>query len=411
MDDLFVTPLGTMSIVEMLLFYEGPKLFTCRDQISSLFMVHLVEENDEGERWFFVPMSPGRLEEVRTGGLGLRESVLWAETGHIFDVFASFDDPTIGYVTSRAVSGLDESELPGPNACLKRPADRLPTLTDSAAAEATQAMRDVLHLALDNGRHDQIIAADDLGSILLRTQNLVRQLGDRRDATRGRIPKDVSERHTLLFTGTYAASVGIRLQSKGHTDLIDTPTREALELFVDLLAAGDNRDELVRLLKTIPKRAISRYRFLLDALNSADLNLNAKWGSPGRPQRTATLTKIQACAVLDLLVEEGEDLTDLITLTGDLTGVVKSKSGRSARFEFVSSDGVHYRGAISPDLVNYNFRVTTPGAQVTLEATTEINDATGEETTTYVLISMNGATASTANAEGGPPPSGQQAEP
>lgn len=74
-----------LSHVETLLFYDGPELFVGRDQLGTSYVCVLVELNEETDKYLCVPVSPSRLNHLRTGDLDLREMVEHAETGEAFE--------------------------------------------------------------------------------------------------------------------------------------------------------------------------------------------------------------------------------------------------------------------------------------------------------------------------------------
>lgn len=117
MTGVFHTPAGNMRVLNVLLYYDGPALFSCEDPSGQKYIVFLVEETEEGERWFLVPVSNARLERIRAGELGLRECVQNPEGGFLLDVFVSLDGSR-GGVRIRDASTLQEHELPGPQAVL-----------------------------------------------------------------------------------------------------------------------------------------------------------------------------------------------------------------------------------------------------------------------------------------------------
>jgi len=114
---VFHTPAGNMRVLNVLLYYDGPALFSCEDLTGQKYVAFLVEESDEGDRWFLVPISNGRLEQIRAGKLGLRECVQHPEDGFLLDVFVS-PDGSEGGVHVRDASTLQDHELPGPQVVL-----------------------------------------------------------------------------------------------------------------------------------------------------------------------------------------------------------------------------------------------------------------------------------------------------
>ncbi|NMI07194.1 hypothetical protein HF638_24690 [Paenibacillus sp. SZ31] len=88
----FVTPLGIMSVIEHFLFYDRPFIFLCVDKTNSKYIVHLVDDDEFCEKWFLIPSTELRVEFVRTGKISLRDSLLLAEQGWIWEITTPFDE-------------------------------------------------------------------------------------------------------------------------------------------------------------------------------------------------------------------------------------------------------------------------------------------------------------------------------
>lgn len=393
----FSTVLGDMPVLQMLMYYDGPVLFICEDHSGTRFVVHLIDSDDTGEKWFMVPSSVTRIRDIKTGRMSLRDSVVRAENRWVWEVTTPYDGSE-GTAVRRLVTSIEELDLPSPDVVLNLPDDRLPQLQDDAGVEADRALRDVIFLNLDNGNHAQVIEADALAQVLLRTQGTVTAIANRNGPLSGRIPTAVAKSHELLATGLHAASFGIRLETKKPANLLGSEAEEALNLFMQLLEAGDDLESLRQLLPVIRPRAAARYRFLLSALNENDLALQVKWGTPGKGQRTASLSMSKVRSTLEVLGEEGEELRQKIRVHGDLglIGVIaEPKKKTRSLFEFVSSEGDHYKGTLDDDLVQEvlvngaKFQVPVHGVDVEIEEIVEINPSTAEEHTSYVLLSVD----------------------
>lgn len=362
-------------------------------------MVHLIDSDETRAKWFLVPSSETRLRDVRTGRISLRDSVLTAENRWVWEVTTPTNhvQGAQGTCVRRLVSSIIEEELPTPEVVLDFPDDRLPSLKDDAGVEANRAMRDVLFINLDNGDHAQIIEAEAFAQVLLRTQGVVNSLANRNGSLSGRFSRAIQENHKLCVTGLHAASFGVRLETQKPASLLGSEAEEAIELFMKVLQAADDVDTLRQLLPVIRPRAAARYRFLLGALKQNGLALQAKWGTPGKQQREASLSVAKVRSVLDVLGEEGEALSQRIGTHGDLDliGVIPEKNKKiRSHFEFVSAEGDHFKGTLAEDLVQEvlingaSFQVPMRSVDVVIEEVVEINPATSEERISYVLLAV-----------------------
>ena len=389
--ELFKTPLGEMKVVDVLLYYDRPFIFHCKDIVDSQYIVHLIDDDDDGEHWFMVPSSSYRIECVRIGKISLRDSILFAEHGWIWEVTTPYNGD-LGKKIKRLCASLGENDLPDEDLILSFPSDSIPSEIIDPEQQAKQSMRNVLLISLDDGEHSSIMSASNLGSILLRTQSLINALGQTKGSIKGRLPMSVIDETSFNYTGSFVASVGIKLEAK-HSKLFDPSVEESLERMVALIGAGSSKELLTEILKEIPLRATARYRFLLQALGQAQVSFKTDWGSPHKGRKTAHISHLQISETINILDLEGDDMVQRITLNGDLIGIMADKKKGRSSFEFISSDGDRFKGYLSLELLE---KVDDPrdlhlanNITVVIEETIEINPATSEERITYVLVEIS----------------------
>ncbi|MGL4522692.1 MAG: DUF6575 domain-containing protein [Bacilli bacterium] len=389
--DIFRTPLGEMEIIEYYLYYDRPFIFLCEDNIKNRFLVHLVDDDEMCERWFLVPVSTRRTEAIRTGKITLRESLILAETGWIWDITTPFDD-TEGNVVILKCSELTEDYLPGATAKLSLPENRLPEKNFSAEEEAYQLNRDVLLLYLNDGEHSQLISAEDLGGILLKSQGLLHALVDREGSNKGRIPQVLKDKATMYYTGTFAASVGIKLEAKNN-ELFDNPIQVALESLIQLIDNSKNKEQLMEMLSTLTMRAIVRYRDFLQALQKSNISIKIEWGTPQKSVKKAFLNIEQIKYAIDVMVLNGQSESQIIHLRGNLVGLLSDSENSRYTFEFKTLDGERYKGTLAQEMIDklksgQTVNIPANNVSIELEEAMEINPATSEERFSYTLISI-----------------------
>ena len=388
MTDLFDTPLGPMRVLEVYVYYDGPQLFACEDPTGQTYMVHGMEGDSAATRFFLVPMSRERLEEVRTGSITLRESILRSETGHLFDVSIPYGSAT-GDFKVRTVDGLDEMELPVESLCLNAMPERLPALESTADVIAQRTQRDIVLLKLETKVKRQLFDGTLIGRLMIACQELVRSLAA---PHLPRLTQIIGEKNSMCPTALFAASYGLRFESKYPADLAGTTTHASLKELMALLQAGDDNLRLSELLPKMRWQARRRYGFLLSVLDEADADLEAVWGSPEGTSSDARLTVQQARRVAGMLAEDEESLTRQFTVFGSLVSVtlIEGRGRRKSRtvFEFMDTNNKMYKGELHEGLLLRQFRVPSHNVAATLEETIELNPLTGRESSTYVLVSI-----------------------
>ncbi len=113
----FETALGTLTVTEILLDFDGPQILSCRDAAGYRYVAHIVQELADGDRWFLIPVSLERLAAIRQGTIDLRTSVSQPESGWIWDITVRHDGSQ-GNASPRDAASLDDCELPGAHARL-----------------------------------------------------------------------------------------------------------------------------------------------------------------------------------------------------------------------------------------------------------------------------------------------------
>ncbi len=80
------TQLGNLRIVDVLDFYDGPKLFVARNTTGSNFLSLWVDEDGQNNWWLYLPISQGRLDELHSGTLTIREAYIDAEENFVYSI-------------------------------------------------------------------------------------------------------------------------------------------------------------------------------------------------------------------------------------------------------------------------------------------------------------------------------------
>lgn len=85
------TILGRLRIIEVYEYYDRPILFACQNQLRNIFLVVWADEDDNGETWFYLPMSPLRYQLVRAGNIDLHTAFVESEEGIVYSLYAPFE--------------------------------------------------------------------------------------------------------------------------------------------------------------------------------------------------------------------------------------------------------------------------------------------------------------------------------
>lgn len=86
------TFLGKLEIIEVYEYYDIPCLFACRNASKQIFLAVWASQTKEIGTWLYVPMSPERFKQVRSGGIDLRDAFLTSEDSFVYEVIIPCDD-------------------------------------------------------------------------------------------------------------------------------------------------------------------------------------------------------------------------------------------------------------------------------------------------------------------------------
>ena len=378
--------IGKLRIVDVLDYYDRPMLFTCESMSGQMYLVSWIEPEDKSDRWFYLPISMGRLSSVKQSIVSLYQAFSEPEDGWLWEVRSFHALETTTEVKQLLSSEILSDDLPDVDSFITYKDSRLGKLVDSSI-EANQTKREIIDLALvEKDLISNEINASTLGFVLISSQELIHSLGYKSESkTRTyKIPKE-QQKHTLLrASGLFAASFGIRLESANQDLFGLNEASIAIDLFIKLLEAKSDSDKLLPLINNIGLKSSSRYIYFLKTLKENSVSLSAEWASPSRTKiKKATLNITEAEHIISILEKEEKANIEKHTLRGELVGVyMDSKS-----FWFHSGDGMVYKGELSESLYSKTFQVPA-NVDVDIEETIKINDITQEAKSHYKLTDI-----------------------
>lgn len=375
-----IPQLGTLRVLEIYEYYNEPLLFSCENRTGQIYIAVCVEEFDLKTRWFYLPVSLSRFNSIKQGIMSLQRAFLSAEDGSVWDVYELARNA--GYETCRlSTSQISIDDLPADDSFLRSSPKSLPDLLVPALFEAERTKRDVLDISISSDNyHSTEINAETLGLVLLSTQGLIHALGYLGKSHKGRIPKEQEEDTTLRATYAYAASFGIRLESKSYDLFGETKSSSAINKFVSLVKTKYELTDLIEILSTAGIRVSSKYKYFLKTIRDNGLTISAEWGSPARHSDKASITAKDASVILQVLDKTGDIFTETHTLRGRLEGVYIASNS----FWFTSEDGRHYKGELEEGMRGSTFPVPSD-VTVEIEESLDVNEVTQQERFKFVL--------------------------
>lgn len=211
-------------------------------------------------------------------------------------------------------------------------------------------VKEVIGLSLrGTAFYDNTANISDLAHILSRVQDLfsgVLQAISTGPTERGPLPSRILELSNLRLSSVYPSSFGMSFEVKtvvdmfGHSDVLD-----ALDVVFSLLQAEHNKDKLIDFAGHLGRRAIRRYRNLVEILIETEASAQVQWDDPfGQPHKWQGSTDnfILLAHVLGSLRSETKSVE---SVPGWLLGASLLRN----TFEFVTDKDVLIRGRIARD--------------------------------------------------------------
>ncbi|MDS0135764.1 MULTISPECIES: DUF6575 domain-containing protein [unclassified Amycolatopsis] len=100
------TELGTLSIDDIFVDYDGPKLFTCADEAGHVYLAVFVDEDEDVELYLYCAISRQSVELLRHGDVSIREMIEHPLGGNVWLVERSLTTP------KGAIRRLRPDEIP-----------------------------------------------------------------------------------------------------------------------------------------------------------------------------------------------------------------------------------------------------------------------------------------------------------
>jgi hypothetical protein len=275
---------GSLVLIETYEFYDGPKLFACRNAIGQIYFGLWVGSDRESENYWLVPASQERLEFLRSGGLDLATAFADPELGFLYLCKVT---PSNGSTETTALLAeqLDRNLFPEAGERLNLPTETLRTrvaersLADRAAARHREALS--IHLDLSAKREEA--PTKELGRILVSFQETLDALGQKVDGQptlRGAISPEILSKTQTCIVQAVGGSFALEISAAQESDLFgNSLISEALMKFFDIIEIGDDAVRLRESLIEMRPRAASKYRIFLASLLQTQAALRAELAS------------------------------------------------------------------------------------------------------------------------------------
>lgn len=395
-------PFGCLEIDDVWIRVDDPILFVALNQSGSRFLFNAIDENPNQIRYVAVPISVGRITQIKTGGFPLRVAFEEPEDREAFVVTADYAQGSVASVSVNPKS-LTASELPVPDVRLEVP---VPTKTGFDSGDlrrrAVSERRTLLALRLDP---PQLLRTEypvrELGESLLTLQALTEALvqEEEPDVTRrGPLPRHIVEDAELAVVELQAASF-VAVMASSPPQSVDSPslplgleyprTSAALNHLVRLVSAASDESSLASELSHLGRRSVAKTKELLSVAVEQHTSLGLYLAEPSGRAAEATVDERSAGRALLILSEVEEDRHEIVLRDATLVGInlrtgvfeLHSQTHDPAKFSGKMTEAARSQVEGMPTGDDYRYVAR-------IESTTAFSDLTDETKTKYRLQSI-----------------------
>ncbi len=94
MSNIFLndTRFGSLYMKNVYEFFEGPKFFSVTNEVDGIFLFYWLGDEEEYDRWFFIPISSSRLEDLERKRIDIYQSLVYQEQKCFYQVNLPYDE-------------------------------------------------------------------------------------------------------------------------------------------------------------------------------------------------------------------------------------------------------------------------------------------------------------------------------
>jgi hypothetical protein len=386
------TPLGRLEIVEVYLYYDGPRLFVCHSPSQQLYLANWIQGGEE-DTWLYVALSRPRFNQLRRGEISLHDAFTLAEDNFVYLLRLALDG-SLRELKNVPSHDLPPEWLPLEGEHLELSVDdSLPEYGADAAAEiARNSRREILFMRLyDNVPMQHEAPAQRLGQLLVSLQGAVAAFGQAllgQTTARGVISGEILSGTELAVIGTYDGSFGVQLATVANVDMFgQSLVGDAIDELIALIDVGSDPEKLRLRLSSLRQRAASKYRALLTAVVAANTDVQVHWGSARADRgRSAKLPIEIAREALTAIQSIETSLAETLQVECTLIGL----NIRTKFYEIrTRTDRKKYSGEIADEaMADVQHAVINDPYTAMLRLRIEANPITGEERFRWELTAL-----------------------
>lgn len=270
---------GSLDLIEVYIEFNGPKLFSCCNNLGQIFLALWFDEEEYKEIWFYILVSLEKLKNIREGRVDLHEAFLKSENSFIYQVEIDVEKE-LEFVEKIDSLHINKEWLPLPDTFIRCEEEnfKINLLSQNASLvqDAVQKRREIVSLRLESqSKYDNEISIHYLSNILNSFQSLINA-----------ISKEINQNHFLekntqfnLFAtspGSFKLELGSVVNDISDNSLVG----DSIEEFLKLIKASRNNESLQELISQRSQKIFDGYRGFIQSLAKSNCRIDIDWASP-----------------------------------------------------------------------------------------------------------------------------------
>lgn len=380
-------PFGAFEVDYTLIFYDGPKMRLRRTMAGQYYLAWWTDEDENYERWIYLPVSESRLKGIMSGGITADEALNEPEDGYLFVADLDVMSGEIRKVIQTNADSLPTETLPDPDSTLYI------ELPEELSLLPRRDRVHVLNVRIQGAESEktQRYGSKVVGQFLGNLQRLLDAIGQAKTGqptARGVIPTGIQQGTQFNLLAGYTGSFGMILESEKTDDLLgESLAKDSLASLFDLMDAGSSPEDLTEQLTTLQARVAKNYGDLLGTIEASNHSVSFSWLEPtdSRPR----IKKLDHEDARNILAQI-EAVSTKIDRNLEIECRFNMGSVRTYRFELEDSiTGDRFSGIVDELALDQLSKIPLGShCRATLQPNLEVNSATGDERVTYTLLAI-----------------------
>ncbi len=387
----FLPTIGQLRVDRILLSYDGPKVFVSKALTDSLYLSYWAAELGALDRWWFIPISEQRLQQIEQARISLRDAIITAESGFVVETEWPDDATEPSSLKYVAAASIPAEALPGPDSFLRMRQREAISLAAQIPAfvMAAQQQRPVVRLrVLTKGKEALVARVAAVMNCLQGTLDAFGQALAGQASERGMIAQGVLDQTALSLSAVYSGSVGLELVGEQLQLLPSSLLMESISRLDAVLKESGNLAALRQYFAGLQKRSVTRFKNFLESIVDIESDVEMSFASPQAKGDTVSLLRqVEVAQALESLYREELRDSQTEVVIGELIGMNK----RTKRFELreVGTDRKIVGRILQSAMDAARWSTLSNIYDATVVSTEEYQPLTEAETRRYELLGLS----------------------